>query len=90
MRKWPNTVHKKSDSKKIMKERVRQTEEARTKLRKRRMRKERMKETNSWLFRADRYFQIHKLNDADKVLVATISFEGPTLNWYRAQGTGGT
>ncbi|XP_031745972.1 uncharacterized protein LOC116406393 [Cucumis sativus] len=40
---------------------------------------------DSWLFRADRYFQIHKLSDAEKVLVATISFEGPALNWYRAQ-----
>ena len=40
---------------------------------------------DSWLFRADRYFQIHKLTDAEKVLVASISFEGLTLNWYRAQ-----
>ena len=39
----------------------------------------------SWLFRANRYFQIHKLIDAEKVLVATTSFDGPTLNWYRAQ-----
>lgn len=35
---------------------------------------------DSWLFRVDRYFQIHKLTDAKKILVATISFEGPTLN----------
>ena len=40
---------------------------------------------NYWLFRADRYFQIHKLTDAEKVLVVTISFEGLMLNWYRAQ-----
>ena len=40
---------------------------------------------DSWLFRANRYFQIHKLTDAEKLLVATISFEGPALNWYRAQ-----
>ena len=39
-----------------------------------------MENTDSWPFRADRYFQIHKLTDVEKVLVATISFEGPTLN----------
>ena len=38
-----------------------------------------------WLFRADRYFQIHKLTNSDKLIVATISFEGSALNWYRAQ-----
>ena len=40
---------------------------------------------DSWLFRAERYFQIHKLTDFEKMTVATISFEGPTLNWYRSQ-----
>ena len=40
------------------------------------------KDPNSWLFLAGRYFQIHKLSDAKKVLVATVSFEGPTLNWH--------
>ncbi|KAA0052895.1 transposon Tf2-1 polyprotein isoform X1 [Cucumis melo var. makuwa] len=40
---------------------------------------------NAWLFRADRYFQIHRLTDSEKMTVATISFEGPALNWYRAQ-----
>ena len=39
---------------------------------------------DSWLFRAERYFQIHKLTDAE-VLVAMVSLEGPALNWYRAQ-----
>ena len=40
---------------------------------------------DSWLFSADRYFQIHKLTDSEKLTVATISFEGPALNWYRSQ-----
>ncbi|KAA0043205.1 transposon Tf2-1 polyprotein isoform X1 [Cucumis melo var. makuwa] len=40
---------------------------------------------DSWLFDADRYFQIHKLNDSEKMIVVMISFEGSTLNWYRSQ-----
>ncbi|KAA0037013.1 peroxidase 64 [Cucumis melo var. makuwa] len=40
---------------------------------------------DSWLFRAERYFQIHKLSDSEKMLVSTISFDGPALNWYRSQ-----
>ncbi|KAL0552390.1 hypothetical protein IC582_011499 [Cucumis melo] len=39
----------------------------------------------SWLFRAERYFQIHKLIESEKMLVSTICFDGPTLNWYRSQ-----
>ncbi|KAL0560774.1 hypothetical protein IC582_001187 [Cucumis melo] len=39
----------------------------------------------SWLFRAERYFQIHKLTESEKMLVSTICFDGPALNWYRAQ-----
>ena len=42
-------------------------------------------DSDTWLFRVDRYFNIHKLTDSKKMTVATISFEGPTLNWYRAQ-----
>ncbi|KAA0059479.1 hypothetical protein IC582_002784 [Cucumis melo] len=40
---------------------------------------------DSWLFRAERYFQIHKLTESGKMLVSTVSFDGPTLNWYRSQ-----
>ncbi|TYK17139.1 putative retroelement pol polyprotein [Cucumis melo var. makuwa] len=40
---------------------------------------------NSWLFRADRYFQIHKLTDAEKMTVSVISFDGPALDWFRSQ-----
>ncbi|KAL0536628.1 hypothetical protein IC582_025586 [Cucumis melo] len=40
---------------------------------------------DSWLFRAERYFQIHKLSDSEKMLVSTISFDGPALHWYRSQ-----
>ena len=35
---------------------------------------------DAWLFRADQYFQIHKLIDFEKMTVAIISFEGLTLN----------
>ena len=40
---------------------------------------------DSWLFRAERYFQIRKLTEYEKATVSTVSFEGPTLNWYRSQ-----
>ena len=40
---------------------------------------------NLWLIRAERYFQIHKLTDFEKMTVTTISFEGTALNWYRSQ-----
>ncbi|KAA0036991.1 ty3-gypsy retrotransposon protein [Cucumis melo var. makuwa] len=40
---------------------------------------------DSWLFRADRYFQIHKLTDAEKMTVSIISFDGPALDWFRSQ-----
>lgn len=42
-------------------------------------------EPDNWLFRADRYFQIHKLSDIEKLTVAVISFEGVALNWYRSK-----
>ncbi|KAA0064313.1 transposon Tf2-1 polyprotein isoform X1 [Cucumis melo var. makuwa] len=37
---------------------------------------------DSWLFRANKYFQIHKLTEFEKMIVATISFKEPMLNWY--------
>lgn len=40
---------------------------------------------DNWMFRADRYFQIHKLSEIEKLTVAVISFEGVALNWYRAK-----
>ncbi|KAA0037563.1 transposon Tf2-1 polyprotein isoform X1 [Cucumis melo var. makuwa] len=40
---------------------------------------------DSCLFRADRYFKIHNLTDSKKLTVAVISFDGPTLDWYRSQ-----
>ncbi|KAA0038942.1 transposon Tf2-1 polyprotein isoform X1 [Cucumis melo var. makuwa] len=36
---------------------------------------------DSWLFRDERYFQINKLSDSEKMLVSTISFGGHALNW---------
>ncbi|KAA0042077.1 transposon Tf2-1 polyprotein isoform X1 [Cucumis melo var. makuwa] len=40
---------------------------------------------DSWLFRANRYFQIHKLTDAEKMTISVISFDGPALDWFRSQ-----
>ena len=39
---------------------------------------------DSWLSRADRYFQIHKLTNSEKMTVAVVSFDGATLDWYRS------
>ena len=44
-------------------------------------------DTDSWLFPAGRYFQIHKLSNTEKVLVAAISFEGPTSSFCVSSGT---
>ncbi|KAA0056408.1 putative polyketide hydroxylase [Cucumis melo var. makuwa] len=38
---------------------------------------------DSWLFRADRYFQIHKISDLEKLTVTVIGFDGAALDWYR-------
>ncbi|KAA0045301.1 transposon Tf2-1 polyprotein isoform X1 [Cucumis melo var. makuwa] len=40
---------------------------------------------DSWLFHAERYFQIHKLTESEKMLVSIVSFDGPVLNWFRSQ-----
>ncbi|KAA0031986.1 Transposon Ty3-I Gag-Pol polyprotein [Cucumis melo var. makuwa] len=37
----------------------------------------------SWLFRAERYFQIHKLTESEKMTVS-INFDGAALDWYRS------
>lgn len=36
----------------------------------------------SWLFRAERYFEIHKSSDYEKLIVSVISFDGIALSWY--------
>lgn len=38
---------------------------------------------DSWLFMAERYFHIHQLSDLEKIVVASISFTGVALHWYR-------
>ena len=38
-----------------------------------------------WLFRAERYFQIHKLTESEKITVSIISFDGAALDWYRSR-----
>ena len=35
---------------------------------------------DSWIFKADRYFQIHKLSKSEKMAISVISFDGPALN----------
>ena len=40
---------------------------------------------DSWLFCVEIYFQIHKLTEFKKLTVSTISYKGPTLNWYLSQ-----
>ena len=40
---------------------------------------------DSWLFRAERYFQIHKLMEEEKMTVMVISFEAVALDQYRAK-----
>lgn len=35
-----------------------------------------------WLFRAERYFQIHILFEAEKMIVVVISFDSAALDWY--------
>lgn len=41
------------------------------------------KDPNSWLFRVEQYFEIHKLSDDEKMIVSVISFDGVALAWYR-------
>ncbi|XP_022137369.1 uncharacterized protein LOC111008840 [Momordica charantia] len=40
-------------------------------------------ELEAWIFRAERYFEIQKLTDEEKMIVAIISFDGIALAWYR-------
>lgn len=40
---------------------------------------------DSWLFRADVYFQIHKLTDLKKLIVEVVSFDGVASDSYRSQ-----
>ncbi|XP_022154744.1 uncharacterized protein LOC111021922 [Momordica charantia] len=37
---------------------------------------------NSWLFRAERYFEINHLSEEEKMTVTIISFEGAAMKWY--------
>ena len=39
---------------------------------------------DSWLFWAELYFQIHKLIELEKMIVAVISFDGAALDWYQS------
>lgn len=37
----------------------------------------------SWLFKAERYFDVYKRMDLEKMTVANLSFDGIALTWYR-------
>lgn len=41
------------------------------------------KDPDSCFFRVERYFKIHRLTDAKKMIVAAIGFEEIALVWYR-------
>lgn len=38
---------------------------------------------NRWIYRAKRYFEINQIPDDEKVLTASICFEGKALNWFQ-------
>lgn len=40
---------------------------------------------DSWLFRANRYFQIRMLADSEKMTKVVTNFNRATLDWYRSQ-----
>lgn len=40
-------------------------------------------ELESWIFRAERYYEIQKLSEDEKMIVAIISFDGIAMAWYR-------
>ncbi|KAA0051026.1 transposon Tf2-1 polyprotein isoform X1 [Cucumis melo var. makuwa] len=42
-------------------------------------------DSDSWLFQADCYFQIHKPSDLEKLTVVVISFDRAALDWYQSQ-----
>ena len=36
-----------------------------------------------WLFRAERYFAINEIAEAEKVYAASVCLEGHALNWFQ-------
>lgn len=36
-----------------------------------------------WIYRAERYFEINHIPEEEKVLAASICFEGKALNWFQ-------
>ena len=38
---------------------------------------------DGWILRAERYFNLNRLNDEEKVEVTVISFEGDAIRWYQ-------
>lgn len=38
---------------------------------------------DSWVYRAEHYFEIHELTNEEKIKVAIISFDHDSVDWYR-------
>lgn len=36
-----------------------------------------------WIYRAERYFEINQIPEDEKVLAASVCFEGKALNWFQ-------
>lgn len=42
---------------------------------------------SEWIFIVEQYFTINGIRDADKVLMAAICMDGPTLTWLQWEET---
>ncbi|KAA0056800.1 gypsy/ty3 element polyprotein [Cucumis melo var. makuwa] len=40
-------------------------------------------DSEGWFYRAEHYFQMHLLNEREKLKIAVVSLEGRGLNWFR-------
>ena len=38
---------------------------------------------DGWFYRAEHYFQMHLLNEREKLKIAVLSLEGKGLSWFR-------
>lgn len=38
---------------------------------------------DSWLFQAERYFEVHQLSDTEKIIVSIIGLVQFVVDWYR-------
>ena len=38
---------------------------------------------DGWFYRVEHYFQLHFLNEKEKLQIVIVSLEGRVLNWFR-------